>query len=137
MEYVRRQWVVLAMVLAGMLAVVPARAAELLMFERAGCPWCARWNREVSPAYPRTDEGRFAPLRRVDLDQGQPHDVELKLPVRFTPTFVLVDNGREVGRIIGYMDESTFWGLFSKMIEDFRKGTGAAPAGAAPPGRSG
>ena len=45
----------------------PARAAELLMFETRGCPWCAAWHREVGPGYPKSTEGQRAPLRRLDL----------------------------------------------------------------------
>ncbi|MGL4291432.1 MAG: thioredoxin fold domain-containing protein [Phreatobacter sp.] len=111
-------------------------AAELVMFERSGCPWCARWDREVAPNYGATDEGKLAPLRRVNLDNGQPRDMALTLPVRFTPTFVLIDQGREVGRITGYMDEGMFWGLLAKMIQDLQNATGRAP-GAASLGRPG
>ena len=34
---------------------------------------------------------------------------------RFTPVFVLIDNGREIGRIRGYPGES-FWGLLANLI---------------------
>ena len=93
-----------------------ARAAELVMFERAGCPWCQRWEREVAPIYPNTPEGRQAPLRKVDLDRGVPTDLTLDAPVRFTPTFVLVENGREIGRVTGYINDATFWGLLEKLL---------------------
>ena len=86
------------------------------MFERAGCPWCVRWDAEVSPAYPKTAEGQRAPLRRHNLDQGQPRNIMLESPVRYTPTFVLVDDGREIGRITGYIDNGMFWGTLSAMI---------------------
>ena len=93
-----------------------ARAAELVMFERAGCPWCQRWEREVAPIYPNTPGGRQAPLRKVDLDRGVPADLTLDAPVRFTPTFVLVENGREIGRVTGYINDATFWGLLEKLL---------------------
>ncbi|WP_342778644.1 thioredoxin fold domain-containing protein [Phreatobacter stygius] len=105
------------------------------MFERSGCPWCLRWDREVAPNYGRTDEGKLVPLRRVNLDHGQPRDIALTLPVRFTPTFVLVDQGREIGRITGYMDEGMFWGLFTRMIRDLQTNRGRAPAAAASQGK--
>lgn len=92
------------------------QAAELIMFERAGCVYCARWNADVAPGYAKTPEGQRAPLRRHDLALGQIQGVELNRPVRFSPTFVLVDNGREVDRITGYMDNASFWGLFAPMI---------------------
>jgi thioredoxin-related protein len=136
-EYVRR--LVLTLLLIG--AFAPAgsvSAAELLMFERAGCPWCARWNREVAPGYVRSEEGEYAPLRRIDLDrENQPRDIAFKTPVRFTPTFVLVDQGREIGRLIGYIDAATFWGLFAKMVRDHREGREPAPHNAPIGGRSG
>ncbi|MBA4335306.1 MAG: transcriptional regulator, partial [Methylobacterium sp.] len=53
----------LALLCAGLVPV--AAAAELVMFTRDGCPWCARFEREVAPAYHLTEEGRLAPLRRV------------------------------------------------------------------------
>ena len=102
--------------LAMMAGIADARAAELLMFERAGCAYCLRWNAEVAPSYVVSKEARRAPLRRVDLARGQPRDVSLVSPVRFTPTFVLVDQGKEIGRITGYMDNAMFWGLMEKMI---------------------
>jgi hypothetical protein len=93
-----------------------AQAAELIMFERAGCYWCARWNREVGPVYDKTPEGRKAPLRRVDLDKGQPTDLKLDPAVYFTPTFVVMDKGREVARILGYSSDMMFWGLLGKHL---------------------
>ena len=98
---------------AGVLAPGPAAAGELLMFERKGCVYCLKFDHDVAPIYERTDEGRRAPLRRVDLAQGMPADVALASPVRFAPTFVLVDDGREVGRITGYASDEAFWGLLS------------------------
>lgn len=100
------------------LAALPARAAELLMFEERGCPWCLRWKQEVGVGYPRTPEGQRAPLRTVELHLGAPQGVQLALPVRVSPTFVLVDDsGREVGRIVGYPGADFFWGLFGELAK--------------------
>ncbi|MEP9348357.1 hypothetical protein [Xanthobacter sp. KR7-225] len=93
------------------LAPRPALAGELLMFERKGCVYCLKFDHEVAPIYEKTDEGRRAPLRRVDLGLGLPAGVALASPVRFSPTFVLVDHDREVGRITGYASDEAFWGL--------------------------
>ncbi len=98
------------------LTVAGARAAELVMFERDGCPYCARWDAEVAPAYIKTDAGQRAPLRRYNIGLGQPKDIVLERPVRYTPTFVLVDDGREVSRITGYVENGMFWGLLQPMI---------------------
>ena len=72
------------------------------MVRRAGCPWCAAWDREIAPIYGKTDIGRQAPVRLVDLEHMSEMKLALQSPVRFTPTFVLVDEDREIGRIEGY-----------------------------------
>lgn len=88
---------------------------ELVMVERQGCGWCQRWLRDVGPIYPKTPEGARAPLRRHDLANGQPEG--LVSPAVYTPTFVLLRDRREVGRIVGYADDSTFWGLLGAMLK--------------------
>jgi thioredoxin-related protein len=93
---------------------------ELLFVDRSGCPWCARFEREALPGYGLSDLGREAPLKRVSLDDGQPKVAELDEPVRFTPTFVLLRDGREIGRIVGYLDNATFYGLVEKLLADKR-----------------
>ena len=98
-------------------AALPARAAELVMFEQQACEWCEAWHREIGPVYPKTAEGRQAPLRQLDIFQPLPDDLKHIVPGRFTPTFVLVENGREIGRIRGYPGEDFFWGLLGEMIE--------------------
>jgi hypothetical protein len=91
------------LMVVGLLANAPAlRAAELLMFEDSYCSWCRRWHFEIGPSYPNTAEGQRAPLRRMHIADQKIAGVELASPIRFTPTFVVVDNGREVGRIVGY-----------------------------------
>ena len=94
-----------------------ARAAELVMFERAGCIWCARWNAEIAPAYDRTDEGKRAALRRVDVAKPLPEDLKAVGPVVYTPNFVLVQAGKEIGRIEGFSDEAFFYGYLDRLLE--------------------
>ncbi len=86
------------------------------MFESDDCVWCEAWNEEIGPIYPKTTEGQRAPLRRVDIHGPRPHDLRDIEGVRFTPTFVLIDDhGREVGRINGYPGEDFFWGLLAEL----------------------
>lgn len=103
---------VLALSLSGLTL---ARASELVMFERAGCVWCQRWDRAIAPIYGKTDEAKLLPLRRIDIDRQSADGIILAAPVRFTPTFVVVDQGREIGRIIGYANDESFWGLLAKL----------------------
>jgi len=96
---------------------VSTDAAELVMYESPACVWCERWNQEIAPAYPKTAESRMAPLRRVDIDDDRPADLKNIKGVIYTPTFVLVHLGQEVGRITGYPGEDFFWGLFEELVK--------------------
>ena len=104
--------------LAALLLVPLAAPAEtrLMMVDEPGCPYCAQWEAEVGDAYARTDEGRRAPLMRVDI-RDLTHDGALAGPVLYTPTFVLLVDGREAGRIEGYPGEDFFWGLLGQLLD--------------------
>jgi thioredoxin-related protein len=102
-----------------------AHAAELVMFEQAGCAWCQVFDREVASVYDKTAEGARAPLRRVTLGKPLPPDLAFIAVERLTPLFVLVDKGREIGRIRGYPGEDHFWGLLGVLIKKLDTGTGA------------
>lgn len=110
-----------ALLIAAAAAVLPptasAEAAELVMLERDGCAWCAAWREEIGPIYPKTKEARIAPLRVVNVDDPWPADLDgIKSDV-FTPTFILVSNGEEIGRIRGYGGDEFFWYLLDEIIE--------------------
>lgn len=90
---------------------------RLLMFERDGCSYCAQWHEQIGFAYPKTAEGRAAPLQQIDIKDPLPEGVTLtgRAPV-FTPTFILVDDGTEVARIEGYAGDEFFWVLLDQML---------------------
>lgn len=110
----------LSLLTAALLALPFSANAEtrLLMAEEHGCVWCERWNEEISAIYPKTAEGKAAPLERYDLHSETPENVSFERRVHFTPTFILVKDGVEVGRIEGYPGEDFFWGLLSMMLEE-------------------
>ncbi|KQY11481.1 transcriptional regulator [Rhizobium sp. Root482] len=94
----------------------PVVAAELLMLEKPGCSWCARFDAEIAPAWPKTPEGRRAPLRRVDITETWPADLTDVQKERFTPTFVLMNDGVEVGRLRGYVGDEFFWFAIGELL---------------------
>ncbi len=112
----RRYYVHPVAVLGFSLATPIARAAELLVFERAGCRWCETFDREIAPIYEKSPEGKRAPLRRVNITRRMPADLGYVTSDRLTPVFVLVDGGREIGRIRGYPGEDHFWGLLGALM---------------------
>jgi hypothetical protein len=116
--HIRKELSLIALIGAMLvLFAAPVRAAELVMFEQAGCVWCEAFDREIAPAYAKTDEGRRAPLRRVDITRPLPQDLVFITVERLTPLFVLIDKGREIGRIRGYPGEDNFWGLLGALVK--------------------
>jgi len=101
----------------GALLVGQLHAAELLMVESDDCPYCKRFHAEIGVAYPKTTEGKLAPLRLLDINDEMPEEygsVELAF---VTPTFILVDNGKEVDRLLGYPGDNYFWFLLGEMLD--------------------
>jgi hypothetical protein len=103
------------------LAGQPARAeapafvgrTTLLMVDDVNCGYCRKWDREVGGAYPKSAEGKFAPLTR--LRRGHPSLAGIN-SLAYTPTFVLFVGGREVGRIIGYPGADFFWAELDQLM---------------------
>ncbi|MBT4589915.1 MAG: hypothetical protein HON14_13640 [Rhodospirillaceae bacterium] len=94
-----------------------ASSAELIMFESENCEWCEVWLEKIGPIYPKTPEGKYAPLRRVDIADEMPKDLAKLRPASFTPTFVVMENGVEITRILGYPGEDFFWGLLEEALK--------------------
>lgn len=99
-----------------------ARAAELVMFEDPTCIWCKRWHAEIGPSYPQTEEGRKAPLRRLHVRDQTRAGARLDRPVTSTPTFVLIDGGREIGRITGYPGPDYFYPMLDEILKRVPEG---------------
>ena len=93
-----------------------AQAAELVMFDSPACEYCEQWDAEISAIYPLTAEGRRLPLRRVSAHEDLPADLAAIGAVIYTPTFVLVEDGRELGRISGYPGEDFFWAYLETLV---------------------
>lgn len=114
-----------AVALASTLLVnLPGHAAgriELVLFESAGCEWCILWREEIAPVYPKTVEGKIAPLRTVSVHAPRPRDLAGIDAIVYTPTFVLWDGEREIGRIVGYGGEVQFWGLLGALLKELKE----------------
>lgn len=124
-----RSFLLLLLLLTG---IAPVHAAEptgtgmeLMMVEEEGCVWCARWHKEIGPIYPKTDEGARAPLRRIDKHTTLPRQIKPARGFFYTPTFVLLVDGEEKGRIEGYPGEDFFWGLLDQLLTSVDKAVSA------------
>ena len=92
------------------------KAAELIMVEQQGCYYCLEWKDQLGHIYPKTPEGKFAPLKTIDITEVDKIK-GLKRDVIFTPTFVLMENHKELGRLEGYSSEDFFWELLEVILE--------------------
>ncbi len=106
----------------GLIAPLPAVAsdiaAQLVMVEEDGCVWCELWDEEIMDIYPKTAEGRAAPLRKINIQDPLPADLTIKAPLIYTPTFLLVVDGQEVARLEGYAGEDFFWGMLGRILRE-------------------
>lgn len=113
--------VVKSLLLVGSLAFSANAETRLLMFEERGCPYCDQWHSEVGKVYNKTAEGKRAPVIIIDLGAELPPGVTIGVEPYYTPTFVLVDDGKEVGRIEGYPGESFFYGILEQMLDNLNR----------------
>jgi len=100
----------------GLCSHAMAGSAQLIMFEQDPCQWCDAWNEEIGTAYPNSWEGKLAPLRRVDIHAAKPADIAHVRRARYTPTFVLLVDGEEHGRLRGYAGADFFWPMLDELL---------------------
>lgn len=112
--------VFLALILAVGAVASSATAAELVMFEKKGCPWCAAWMRDIGQHYGESDQAKLLPLRHVDIHEPRPADLVKFGEIRFTPTFVITACGEEMDRIIGYGGADVFWDRLDQAVAKVR-----------------
>ena len=91
-------------------------AAELIMVEQQGCYYCEEWKDQLGHIYPKTPEGKYAPLKTFDITEVD--EIKgLERDVIFTPTFILMEKNKELGRLEGYSSEDFFWELLEVILE--------------------
>jgi len=109
-----------AMAILMSLLMEMARGAEpletvLLVVERSDCVYCEKFNEEIATAYPLTEEGKIASLRRVDADNW-PENLHYIEQEDLTPTFILIQGENEIGRLRGYPGDEYFWFLIGELF---------------------
>jgi thioredoxin-related protein len=99
-----------------------AQAMDLIMFESPSCGTCKLFKREVLPIYAASPAGKVFPLWVVEM--GSKLSFRINQPVTFTPTFIWVDNGVEVGRFSGYYGKEKFFSIVNKAAnsQNYRNG---------------
>ena len=104
------------------LTAAAAQAMDLIMFEGPNCGTCKLFKREVLPIYAASPAGKIFPLWVVQMREKV--SFRLNEPVTFTPTFVWVDNGVEVGRFAGYYGKEQFFNIVNKAASTYNHKNG-------------
>ena len=86
------------------------------MVEKKGCIYCLAWDRNVAPGYGASKGGQAAPLMRVDIHGPYPDGLALARRPFVTPTFILLDNGVEIGRLEGHMTAPQFHAALNGLL---------------------
>lgn len=112
----RRLFVAMSIALIALYVPV-ASAAQLVYVEWKDCGYCKSFNRQMAWAYASSAIGKKVPLRRVDILRRWPADLKQVKPPSYTPVFILVENGREVGRFDGYTSPQVFTRKLKELLQ--------------------
>jgi hypothetical protein len=126
--FTRARW--LPVVVGGWLLVfLPSvtLSAELILVEQGGCYSCVKFNQEQGAVFDLWF-AKELPLRRVDIHDRWPYKNAGVRRAMGTPTFILVEGGKEIGRFAGYGSSELFWKKFDAVMA---KREGTAEAGVA------
>jgi len=82
---------------------------EMVVMEADGCIYCGLFRRDVLPAFEASERGRTLPVRFMDVNDVDTAPITLSQPIDILPTFVVLKDHKEIGRIPGYVGPETFF----------------------------
>lgn len=94
----------------------PPSPVELVVIEARGCPMCQIFRDEIAPLYRATERATRAPLRFVDVAHADLETMGLTSPVEIIPTVVLMRDGTEIDRLVGYTGPEIFMRAIGIML---------------------
>lgn len=96
---------------------VPAGSGfELVVMEAPGCIYCTIFRRDVLPSYQASEHARDVPIRFVDINEPAAAAIHLDQPVDVVPTFIIVKDHKEIGRIPGYVGPENFFHAINYLL---------------------
>ena len=81
---------------------------KLVMFSSPLCAYCTYFEQNVAPIYKRHSLSDVAPLHAVNMDEEGSGPYHLEKPIEVLPTFIVIKDGKEVGRLTGIPDKFYF-----------------------------
>ena len=116
-RFVHLSIVVASLFIGAFCAKAQSQGDQLLMITSSSCPWCEAFEEEVGRIYDRTEEAALLPLRRHDFFDSMPNELKQITPATMTPTFIILRDGVEIGRIIGYPGAELFWWRLAEFVK--------------------
>lgn len=95
---------------------IPASPYELVVFEADGCIYCENFRQDVLPLYKASKIGRDTPIRFVNVSRADETKMGLNGGITVAPTVVLMHQGQELDRIVGYTGPFNFMKLVAYMM---------------------
>jgi thioredoxin-related protein len=95
---------------------VPTSPYELVVFEADGCVYCQHFRTDVLPLYRESKIGRETPIRFVNVSRSDETKMGLNAAITIAPTVVLMHQGQEIDRIVGYSGPFNFMKLVAYMM---------------------
>jgi thioredoxin-related protein len=95
---------------------LPDRHRELLVVEIDNCIYCSIFRRDVVPTYMNSERARQVPMRFVDINAPDVDRLALAGPIDRVPTVLVIEDGREIGRIVGYVGPENFFHSLSHLL---------------------
>lgn len=89
---------------------------EIVVMEAPGCIYCTLFRRDVLPSYAASQQAKDVPIRFVDVNEEAADALGLDSPIDIVPTFVVLRNNHEVGRIPGYVGPENFFHSINHLI---------------------
>ncbi len=89
---------------------------ELVVLEAPGCTYCTLFRRDVLPSYEASPQSKDLPIRFVDINDEAADALGIDYPVDIVPTFVVLKNNKEVGRIPGYTGPEFFFHTINYLL---------------------
>lgn len=87
----------------------PTPTFEMVVLEVPGCIYCNVFRQRLLPTYKASKQSKQLPIRFVDVNDPAVAEIGLKQPIGIVPTFVILENNQEIGRIPGYMGRRDFF----------------------------
>lgn len=97
-------------------SALPEARFELLVVEIDNCIYCGLFRRDVAPTYSASLRARTVPMRFVDINAPDIDALSLTAPIDSVPTVLVLENGREVGRIAGYVGPEIFFHSLNRLL---------------------